>query len=59
MMSMEGDSQRKINNETEEEYNTEPIDLTEFAKPEEKVDYTQFDIPRRCRRLRPVAYPRL
>jgi len=42
---MEGDSQRKINNETEEEYNTEPIDLTEFAKPEEEVDYTQFDVP--------------
>lgn len=43
---MEGDSQRKINNETEEEYNTEPIDLTEFAEPEEQVDYTQFDIPK-------------
>ena len=42
---MEGDSQRKINNETEEEYNTEPIDLTEFAEPEEDVDYTQFDVP--------------
>jgi hypothetical protein len=43
---MEGDSQRKINNETEEEYNTEPIDLTEFAEPEKEVDYTQFDIPK-------------
>jgi hypothetical protein len=42
---LEGDSQRKINNQTEEEYNTEPIDLTEFAEPEEQVDYTQFDVP--------------
>ena len=54
---LEGDSQRKINNETEEEYNNEPIDLTEFAKPEEKVDYTQFDIPQDAEDYDPLHIP--
>jgi hypothetical protein len=54
---LEGDSQRKINNETEEEYNTEPIDLTEFTKPEEKLDYTQFDIPEDVEDYDPLHIP--
>lgn len=39
---MEGDSQRKINNQEQEEFNDEPFDLTEL-QPEEKefeVDYS-------------------
>ena len=54
---MEGDSQRKINNETEEEYNTEPIDLTQFSTPEEEVDYTQFDIPENAEDYDPLHIP--
>jgi|TARA_R110001632_G_scaffold14697_1_gene49223 hypothetical protein len=41
---MEGDSQRKINNEVQEEYITEPIDISEFI-PKEEVKYSEMDTP--------------
>ena len=42
---MEGDSQRKINNQANEEWETEPIDVTEFIEDEPMVDYETADIP--------------
>ncbi len=42
---MEGDSQRKINNQANEEWETEPIDVSEFIEDEPMVDYETADIP--------------
>ena len=42
---MEGDSQRKINNEVNEEWVDEPIDVSEFIEDEPMVDYETADIP--------------
>jgi len=41
---MQADSQRKINNVAQEEYITEPIDVSEFI-PEEKVTYEEMGVP--------------
>ncbi len=40
---MEGDSQRKINNESQEDFNDEPFDLTEL-QPDENVFETDYSI---------------
>ncbi len=40
---MEGDSQRKINNESQEDFNDEPFDLTEL-QPEENVFEADYSI---------------
>ena len=42
---MEGDSQRKINREANEEWETEPIDVSEFIQDEPMVDYETAEIP--------------
>tara|TARA_Y100000992_G_scaffold278564_1_gene224210 strand:- start:10826 stop:12016 length:1191 start_codon:yes stop_codon:yes gene_type:complete len=42
---MEADSQRKINNEAHEQWETEPIDVTEFIEDEPMLDYAEADIP--------------
>ena len=42
---MEGDSQRKINNQANEEWETEPIDVSEFIEDEPMVDYETADTP--------------
>ena len=42
---MKEDSQRKINNQTEE-FEPEPFDLTDLAQEEEsEIDYSQFEVP--------------
>jgi hypothetical protein len=41
---MEGDSQRKINNQAQEEWETEPIDISEFVA-DEPVDYEELETP--------------
>lgn len=42
---MEGDSQRKINNEANEEWETEPIDVSEFIEDKPMVNYGEMDVP--------------
>jgi len=42
---MEADSQRKINNQANEEWETEPIDVNEFIEDEPMVDYETAEIP--------------
>ncbi len=43
---MEGDSQRKINRESQEEWETEPIDIAEFLPDDEPLmDYDNLDVP--------------
>ena len=41
---LQADSQRKINNEVQEEYVTEPIDISEFI-PEETTTYEDLGVP--------------
>ena len=43
---MEGDSQRKINKESQEEWETEPIDISEFLPDDEPlIDYDDLAVP--------------
>ena len=43
---MEGDSQRKINREAQEEWVAEPIDVSEFVPEDEPiVDYADLEVP--------------
>ncbi len=43
---MEGDSQRKINRESQEEWETEPIDISEFLPDDEPlIDYDDLAVP--------------
>ena len=43
---MEGDSQRKINRESQEEWVAEPIDVSEFVPADEPiVDYADLEVP--------------
>jgi len=43
---MEGDSQRKINRESQEEWETEPIDISEFLPDDEPlIDYDDLVVP--------------
>jgi len=42
---MEGDSQRKINREAQEEWVTEPIDVSEFIPEDTPIDYEELEVP--------------
>ena len=42
---MEGDSQRKINNEAQEEWVSEPIDVSEFVPEDEPMVYEDMEVP--------------
>ena len=42
---MEGDSQRKINKEANEEWETAPIDISEFIPEDEPIDYAELEPP--------------
>jgi hypothetical protein len=42
---MEGDSQRKINRESQEEWITEPIDVSEFIPEDAPIDYEELEVP--------------
>jgi len=42
---MEADSQRKINNEVQEEWISEPIDVSEFIPADEPIVYEDVEVP--------------
>lgn len=51
---MEADSQRKINKQTQEEWETEPIDISEFVEDEPIVDYAEMEIPEEAQKYDPM-----
>ena len=51
---MEGDSQRKINNQAQEEWETEPIDISEFVA-DEPVDYEELETPEELENYDPLT----
>jgi len=52
---MEADSQRKINNQAQEEWETEPIDVSEFIPTDEPmVDYSEMEIPEEAHKYDPL-----
>ena len=52
---MEADSQRKINNEANEEWETEPIDITEFVEDQPIIDYDNLEVPEAAEKYDPLA----
>jgi hypothetical protein len=52
---MEADSQRKINNQAQEEWETEPIDISEFVEDEPMVDYSEMEVPEEAQKYDPLA----
>ena len=52
---MEADSQRKINNEANEEWETEPIDITEFVEDKPIIDYDNLEVPEAAEKYDPLA----
>ena len=52
---MEADSQRKINNQAQEEWETEPIDISEFVEDEPMVDYSEMEVPEEAEKYDPLA----
>ena len=52
---MEADSQRKINNQSQEEWETEPIDVSEFVDDEPMVDYSEMEVPEEAEKYDPLA----
>ena len=52
---MEADSQRKINNQAQEEWETEPIDISEFVDDEPIVDYSEMEAPEEAQKYDPLA----
>jgi len=51
---MEADSQRKINNQAQEEWETEPIDVSEFVE-DKPMDYSDMEIPEEAEKYDPLA----
>jgi len=51
---MEADSQRKINNQAQEEWETEPIDVSEFVE-DKPMDYADMEIPEEAEKYDPLA----
>ena len=52
---MEGDSQRKINREAQEEWVAEPIDVSEFVPADEPiVDYADLEVPEAAEEYDPL-----
>lgn len=52
---MEADSQRRINNEANEEWETEPIDITEFVEDKPIIDYDNLEVPEAAEKYDPLA----
>ena len=56
---MEGDSQRKINRESQEEWIAEPIDVSEFIPADEPiVDYADLEVPEAAEEYDPLHIAR-
>ena len=51
---MEGDSQRKINKEANEEWETAPIDISEFIPEDEPIDYAELEPPQAAQDYDPL-----
>jgi len=51
---MEGDSQRKINREAQEEWVTEPIDVSEFIPEDTPIDYEELEVPEAAEEYDPL-----
>ncbi len=51
---MEADSQRKINNQAQEEWETEPIDVSEFVEDKPMVDYSEMEVPEDAQKYDPM-----
>ncbi len=52
---MEADSQRKINNEAQEEWETEPIDISEFVEDEPIIDFEELEVPEEIENYDPLT----
>ena len=52
---MEGDSQRKINNQAHEEWETEPIDVSEFVEDEPMLEYSEMEVPESLENYDPLT----
>ena len=51
---MEADSQRKINNEANQEWESEPIDISEFIEDEPIIDYDNLEVPEAAEKYDPL-----
>lgn len=51
---MEADSQRKINNQAQEEWETEPIDISEFVE-DEPIAYEEMEVPETLENYDPLT----
>lgn len=51
----EADSQRKINNQQNEEWETEPIDVSEFIEDEPIIDYENLEVPEEAIKYDPLS----
>jgi hypothetical protein len=51
---MEADSQRKINNQAQEEWETEPIDVSEFVE-DEPIAYEEMEVPETLENYDPLT----
>lgn len=51
---MEADSQRKINNQAQEEWESEPIDVSEFVEDKPMVDYSEMEVPEDAQKYDPM-----
>ena len=51
---MEADSQRKINNQANEEWETEPIDVSEIVEDKPMVDYSEMEVPEDAQKYDPM-----
>jgi len=52
---MEADSQRKINNQANEEWETEPIDISEFIPEDKPMGYSEMEVPEDALKYDPLA----
>lgn len=52
---MEADSQRKINNQANEQWESEPIDISEFIEDEPIIDYDNLEVPEAIEKYDPLS----
>lgn len=52
---MEADSQRKINNQANEEWESESIDISEFIEDEPIIDYDNLEVPEEIEKYDPLS----
>lgn len=52
---MEADSQRKINNQANEQWESEPIDISEFIEDKPIIDYDNLEVPEAVEKYDPLS----